>query len=129
RSAYFPRFDAMWQLNRATANNVFGQLLPQSVIPSLSGPVLPSDSSQSVWGSAAGGLLSWEPFDFGLRGSTVREAEAEVVRARADESVAQLAVQHAVGVAFLNVVAAEQAIAAADADVRRRETLARAAHT
>lgn len=129
RSAYLPRFDATWQMNRATANNVFGQLLPQSVIPSLTGPVLPSEWSQSVWGAAAGGLLSWEPFDFGLRGSTVREAEAGVARARADQSVAQLAVQHAVGVAFLNVVAAEQAIAAADADVRRRETLARGART
>ena len=28
-------------------------LLPQSVIPSISGPVLPSASGQSVWGSAA----------------------------------------------------------------------------
>jgi outer membrane protein TolC len=128
RSGYLPRLDALWQLNRATANNVFGQLLPQSVIPSLSGPVL-SSSSPSVWGTAAGGLLSWEPFDFGLRGSTVREAEAGVLRSRADESVARLAVQQAVGVAFLDVVAAEQAVAAADADVQRRQTLAQAART
>jgi outer membrane protein len=129
RSAYLPRFDAVWQVNRATANNVFGQLLPQSVMPSLSGPVLPADTSPSVWGTAAGGLLSWEPFDFGLRGSTVREAEAGVARWRADESVARLAVQHAVGAAFLNVVAAQQAVAAADADVQRRRTLAQAART
>lgn len=129
QSAYLPRFDAVWQMNRATANNVFGQLLPQSVIPSLSGPVLSSSSSQSVWGTAAGGLLSWEPFDFGLRRSSVREAEAGVLRSRADESLTRLAVQQAVGVAFLNVVAAQQAVAAADADVQRRQTLARAAHT
>src|SRR6478609_5385775 len=51
RSAYLPRLDALWQSNRATANNVFGQLLPQSIIPSLTGPVLPSASSQTVWGS------------------------------------------------------------------------------
>ena len=84
RSAYLPRFDSLWQTNRATANNIFGQLLPQSVIPSISGPVLPSASSESVWGSAAGGLLSWEPVDFGLRSAMVREAEAGVVRARAE---------------------------------------------
>ena len=39
RSAYLPRLDSLWQSNRATANNIFGQLLPQSVIPSMSGPV------------------------------------------------------------------------------------------
>src|SRR4051812_22446119 len=129
KAAYLPRFDALWQTNRATANNIFGQLLPQSVLPSISGPVLPSASGQGVWGNAAGGLLSWEPVDFGLRSATVREAEAGVVRARAEEGLTRLAVQNAVGGAFLVVVSAQQALGAAEADVRRREVLARAAHT
>ena len=129
RGGYLPRFEAVWQTHRATANNIFGQLLPQSVIPAISGPVLPAASSDSVWGNAVGGLLSWEPFDFGLRGATVREAEASVTRARADEGVTRLSVQHAVGVAFLNVVAAQQALTAAEADVQRRDVLARAAQT
>jgi outer membrane protein TolC len=129
RSANLPRFDSLWQTNRATANNIFGQLLPQSVIPSISGPVLPSASSESVWGSAAGGLLSWEPVDFGLRGAMVHEADAGVVRALADAGLTQLGVQQAVGIAFLGVVSAQQALAAANADVQRREVLARAAHT
>jgi outer membrane protein len=129
KAAYLPRFDAVWQTNRATANNIFGQLLPQSVMPSISGPVLPSASGESVWGSAAGGLFSWEPVDFGLRSATVREAEAGVARARAEEGLTQLAVQNAVGVAFLALVTAQQAAAAADADVQRREVLARAART
>jgi outer membrane protein TolC len=128
KAAYLPRFDAVWQTNRATANNTFGQLLPQSVIPPISGPVLPSPSSQSVWGSAAAGLFSWEPADFGLRSAVVREAEAAVVRARAEEGLTRLSVQNAVGVAFLAVVSAQQAAASADADVQRREVLARAAH-
>ena len=129
KAAYLPRFDSVWQTNRATTNNIFGQLLPQSVIPSISGPVLPSASGHSVWGTAVGGLLSWEPVDFGLRSATVREAEAGVVRARAEEGVARLAVQKAVGDAFLAVASAQQTLAAADADVQRREVLARAAHT
>jgi outer membrane protein TolC len=129
KTAYLPRFDSLWQTNRATANNIFGQLLPQSVIPSLSGPVLPSASADSVWGSAAGGLLSWEPFDLGLRSAMVREAEAGVVRARAEEGVTRLAVQSAVGAAFLAGVSAQQALTAADGDVQRRDVLARAAHT
>src|SRR4051812_35812417 len=44
KAASLPRFDSVWQTNRATANNVFGQLLPQSILPSISGPVLPSAS-------------------------------------------------------------------------------------
>jgi outer membrane protein len=129
RGSYLPRFDSVWQTNRSTSNSVFGQLLPQSVLPSISGPVLPSASGQSVWGSAVGGLLSWEPVDFGLRSAMVREAEAGVVRARAEEGLTRLAVQNAVGGAFLAVVSAQQALAAANADVQRREVLARAAHT
>ncbi len=129
RAASLPRFDALWQTNRGTANNLFGQLLPQAVLSSLSGPVLPAASTRSVWGSAAGGLFSWEPFDFGLRGAVVREAEAGVARARAEEGLTRLAVQNAVGVAFLGVVSAQQAVTAAEADVRRRDVLARAAHT
>jgi outer membrane protein len=129
QAAHLPRLDALWQTNRATANNVFGQLLPQSVIPALSGPVLSSASNDSVWGSAVGALASWEPFDFGLRGASVRGAQAAVVRARADESLTRLEVQSAVGAAFLAVVQAEQTVAATQADVERREVLARAART
>ena len=70
KSAYLPRLDTIWQSNRATANNVFGQLLPQSVIPAMSGPVLTSASAGSVWGSATGTLFSWQPFDFGVRAAT-----------------------------------------------------------
>src|ERR1035438_4054764 len=42
RTAYLPRVDAVAQVNRATRNNVFGLLLPQNVIPSMSGPVIGS---------------------------------------------------------------------------------------
>lgn len=127
KASYLPRLDAFWQTNRATANNTFGLLLPQSVLPSISGPALSSPSSDSVWGSAVGGLLTWEPFDFGLRGASVHEAEAGVRRARSDESVTKLGVQNAVAIAFLGTVSAQQALTAAEADVQRRDVLARAA--
>jgi outer membrane protein TolC len=123
RSAYLPRLDSLWQSNRATANNIFGQLLPQGVIPALSGPVLPSASGQSVWGSAAGALFSWEPFDFGLRHAGVVSAEAGLTRARADEALTRLDVQNAVAQAFLGVLAAQRAVTAAQADLDRRNVL------
>src|SRR4051794_34222560 len=59
RTAYLPRADFVGQVNRATRNNVFGLLLPQSVIPSISGPVLNTNDFTNVWGSAMGFLVSW----------------------------------------------------------------------
>lgn len=129
RSTYLPRLDSLWQTNRATANNIFGQLLPQSVIPSMSGPVLPSASSDTVWGSAFGALLSWEPFDFGLRHAGVAGADAAVARARAGETLTRLDVAHAVGAAYLDVLAAQGAVTAAQADFDRRDVLRRAVQT
>ena len=129
QSAYLPRLDSVLQMNRATVNNVTGPLLPQSVIPGISGPPLPSGSSQSAWGTAAGALFSWEPFDFGLRQAGVLGAQAAATRARADASLTRLEVQSAVGAAFLAVVQAEQALVATQADVARREVLARVART
>jgi outer membrane protein len=129
RATYLPRLDSLWQSNRATANNIFGQVLPQSVIPAMSGPVLPSPSAESVWGSAGGALFSWEPLDFGLRKATLAGAEAAVTEARAGEALTRLEVQGAVGVEFLGILAAERAVTAARADVDRRDILARTAHT
>ena len=129
RSAFLPRLDSLWQANRATVNNTFGQVLPQSVLPAMSGPVLSSASDTNVWGTAAGALFSWEAIDLGLRGAVVREAEAGAVQARANEAVAKLAAQQAAGLAFLSLVNAQQAVAAADADVARRDVLLRAVRT
>ena len=65
QTAYLPRVDGIAQLSRATRNNVSGLMLPESVIPSMSGPVLGTNNLGSTWGSAAGGLVTWQPFDFG----------------------------------------------------------------
>jgi outer membrane protein TolC len=129
RAAYWPRLDALWQSNRGTANNVFGQVLPQSVVPALSGPVLPAASVSSVWGSTTGALFSWEALDFGLRNASIADAEAGVVRARAAETLTELDVEAGVGDAFLALVSAERLVTAAQADVDRRTVLARTVHT
>src|SRR5579863_5744282 len=83
RTAYLPRIDGLGQVNRATRNNVFGLLLPQSVIPSMSGPVLGTNNLGTAWGSAIGGLVTWEPFDFGLRQANVDAASAARARSQA----------------------------------------------
>lgn len=129
RAAALPRLDSVWQANRASVNNVTGLLLPQSVVPGISGPPLPDASSRSAWGTAAGALFSWEPFDLGLRAAEVRSAEAALARARASEGLTRLEVETSVATAFLAVVQAERAVAATQADVERRTVLARVAQT
>jgi outer membrane protein TolC len=74
RAAYLPRTELLWQTNRATANNIYGLLLPQSIISSLTGPVLPADNGRSAWSSAGGALITWQPFDFGYRHANVEFA-------------------------------------------------------
>jgi outer membrane protein TolC len=78
-----------------------------------------------VWGSATGALLTWEALDFGLRDAGVTGAEAALARARAGDALTRLDVQHAVAAAFLDILAASRAVAAAQADVDRRDVLRR----
>ncbi len=120
RTAYLPRLDMVWQENRATTNNVFGLLLPQSVVPSISGPVLGTRSlGDSVWGSAAGVLLSWDALDFGQRKAGVDVARAQTSLAKTQTALTELDVASAAADAFLTVLAAEESVRAARANVER----------
>lgn len=119
RTAYLPRADVLAQLNRATRNNVFGLLLPQSTLPTISGPPSPENSLRNVWGSAVGFLVSWEPFDFGLRRANVAVAEAGEARARAAVDRARFEVAALAADAYLTLVAAEQTVRAAEAQRER----------
>ncbi len=121
RTAYLPRTDLLLQFNRATRNNVFGLILPNGVIPAISGPVLDESTISSTFGSAAGARFSWEPFDFGLRGANVALAESFRRREKATSDLTELGVSLATAEAFLSVVAAEQAVLAARANVDRME--------
>ncbi|MEJ7607154.1 MAG: TolC family protein [Bryobacteraceae bacterium] len=123
RTNYLPRADFVGQVNRATHNNVFGLLLPQSVIPTISGPVLGTNSLNNVWGTATGALVSWEPFDFGLRAANVGAARANRDRAVAEVGLTKLQVATAAADAFLTIQAAQQTVLAAQAGVDRATTL------
>lgn len=129
RAGYLPHLDAVWQASRATANNVFGQVLPQSVIPAMSGPVLPGASTDSAWSSAAGALLSWDALDFGQRRAALQAADAAVLQRLTAHALTAFDVQAAVASAFLDVVAAREAVAAAGADLTRREVLSQVTGT
>jgi outer membrane protein TolC len=81
-----------------------------------------------VWGTAAGALLSWEPFDFGYRGATVDAARVGERQALAQAAVSRLAVAHTALDAFLSLAAAKEVSRAARANVTRREAFGRAVH-
>src|SRR5437867_10295181 len=125
RTAYLPRVDSLAQVNRATRNNTFGLLFPQSVIPAISGPVLGTNNSESVWGSAIGGLVTWEPFDFGLRRASVAAATASKTRSEAALKRTQFDVAAAAADAYLTLAAAQETVRAAQAGVDRAEVLVR----
>lgn len=128
RSAYYPRADLLWQTNRATANNVYGLLLPQGVIPSISGPVIASDNSRSAWSSAGGSLVSWQPFDFGLRAAQVNAAKQGAQAANAGFALTKLDVAALTANAYFDLAAAEQLATTAQANVDRLQVFANAVH-
>ena len=125
RTAYLPRVDGVAQVNRATRNNIFGMLLPQNVIPSISGPVLGTNNFGSAWGSAIGGLVSWEPFDFGLRQANVSAAESARTQSEATLKRTEFEIATATADSYLTLAAAQQTVRAAQAGVDRAETLLR----
>ncbi|HKW64391.1 MAG TPA: TolC family protein [Candidatus Acidoferrum sp.] len=128
RTNYLPRTDMLWQGNRASRNNILGLLLPQPVIPAVSGPVFPTTSGQGVWGSAAGLLFSWEPIDFGDRRARLDSAKAAQRQANSQLALTRLDVAVATINSFLTLVATEQTVHAAQADVDRREVFDKSVH-
>ena len=128
RTSYLPRTDLLWQSNRATDNNITGLTIPNSVIAPITGQVSLSPSNRSAWGSASGLLFSWEPLDFGYRGARVDAARAAQNRAAAEASLTRLDVSVATVNAYLTLLAAEQTVRAAQADLERRETFAKSVH-
>jgi outer membrane protein len=127
-TAYLPRLDLLWQELRSTRNNISGVLFPQPVVPAISGPVSDTTSWDSAWGSAAGALLSYEPFDFGLRGATVDAARASTRQASAEVEATRLEVATTAAETFLTMLAAQETVRAAQANVDRRKVFAQSVH-
>ncbi len=128
QSAYYPRADVLWQTNRATANNIYALLLPQGVIPSISGPVIASDNTRSAWSSAGGTLISWQPFDFGYRAAQVNAARQGAQAASAGFALTKLDVAVLTANAYFDLAAAEQLVTTAQANVDRLQVFAKAVH-
>ena len=128
RTVYLPRADILWQTNRATANNIYGLLLPQGIVPSISGPVLTADNTKSAWSSAGGLLLAWQPFDFGLRNAQVNVARQGAAVATAGLHLTRLDVAVVTANAYFDLVTAEQLFVTAQANVKRLQVFDNTVH-
>jgi outer membrane protein TolC len=126
QTAYLPRIDGLAQVNRATRNTFYGLLLPQSVIPGVDG--VAANNLGSVWDSALGVLVAWQPFDFGLRRANVAAATAARDQAQASMNRTRYEVSVATADAFLTVVAAQQTAEAARAAVDSWQILLKSIH-
>jgi outer membrane protein TolC len=118
----------LWQTNRATDNNRTGLLLPQSVLPSISGPVAGDAPGRSAWSSAGGALINWQPFDFGARAAQVNVARKGALAAVSATNLTRLGIAAATTNAYLDVVTAHQLVSVAQANVRRMQTFTDSVH-
>ena len=126
QTAYLPRVDGLAQVNRATRNTFYGLLLPQNILPGLDG--VPANNFGTVWDSGLGILVTWQPFDFGLRAANVAVATAGRERAQAAVTRTQYDVSVATADAFLTVIAAQQTAQAAQAAVDSWQVLLKSIH-
>ncbi|MEI9976469.1 MAG: TolC family protein [Ignavibacteriota bacterium] len=126
RTAYLPRIDGLAQVNRATRNTFYGLLLPQGVIPGVDG--VKADKFGTVFDSGVGILVSWQPFDFGLRHANVAAAEALHDQTRAALNKTRYEISVAAADAFLTVIAARQTVEATRVAVESWQTLQRSIH-
>ena len=120
QTTYLPRVEIGVQGNRSTFNNVSGMFFPNSFFQPISGPDLGRNSYSSSWGSAAGILLAWEPFDFGLRSAQVSTAQTMERHSQAFIRLTQLEVALAVGDAYIDVIMAQESRQALQANLNRR---------
>lgn len=127
-AAYLPRVDLVWQEIRATRNNYSGTVLPNPIVPGISGPVSKTTSWDSQWGSATGALFSWEPFDFGYRASQVNASRAQEKQARAELEMTRLDVATLASDAFLALLGAQEVARAALANIDRWDVFAKSVH-
>lgn len=124
-TTYLPRVEIGVQGTRSTFNNVSGMFFPNSFFQPISGPDLGRNSYSSSWGSAAGILLAWEPFDFGLRSAQLSTAQTLERHSQAFITLTQLEVALAVGDAYIDLIMAQESRQALQANLDRRLTFAK----
>jgi outer membrane protein TolC len=121
RTAYLPRVEMGFQQNMGTFNKASGVFFMTPYTPPIWGRQGDSVSYRGAWGSAAGTMAAWEPFDFGLRNANVESARAAERQTAAGVTLTQLDVGLGVGDAFFTVLMTQQTVLAMRGNVERRK--------
>lgn len=121
KTAYIPRADFLLDENYGTANNITGFLAPQNIVPNISGQVKNGNNFLGGFGFITGTLVSWQPFDFGLRKAEVSVAQSATKQAQSAIAVSELDAMTQTADAFLSLLAAQQVEKAAQAKVERMQ--------
>jgi outer membrane protein TolC len=118
-----PSLDVEAQIIRATGNVVAGSTFPMSGVPGISGPVGTTSLNGGDWGATTA-LVSAMPVTGFVRANRVTAARAATEHAAQEGvAVARLDVAFDAASAYLRVLAASATLRAAEAGVRRAETL------
>jgi outer membrane protein len=125
RTAYLPRADMLWQLNRATTNKANLTPLGQSIVPIPTEPAR-ATTGHSDWNTLTGVLFSWQPFD--VRHAQVDAARTGYQSAQHFAELTKLNVESAAAGAFLDLVAARQIVTVQQANVERMQAFSRSIH-
>lgn len=128
KTAYLPRADLMLDENWGTANNITGFLAPQSIVPNISGLVRNKNNFLGGFGFTTGTLISWQPFDFGLRKAQVDVARSAARQAQSQVVVSELDTMGRAADAFLSVLAAQEVLRASQAKVDRMKVFLETVH-
>jgi outer membrane protein len=129
RTGYLPSIDLSAELERGTGNVLRGALFSMRGIPAVSGPPTGRDLDSGAFGSAVGAGASWDALGVISRMAAVDEALKSEARAQAATQVARLDVAFLAADRFLDVVARQETVKAARANVDRARVLETIVHT
>ena len=122
-ASHLPSLDVEAQIVRATGNVVAGSTFPMAGVPGISGPVGTTSLNGGAWGATTA-LVSAMPLTGFVRANRITSARtATESAAREGVAVARLDVAFDAASAYLRVLAASATLRAAQAGVRRAETL------
>lgn len=127
KTAYLPRADVLWQTNRATTNKPNISALPEGIVP-IPTPPARETTWRSNWNTVTGGLLTWQAFDFGVRGAEVSIAKFGYQAAQRGTELSRLDIASAAAGAYFDVVATQQIVAVQQANVDRMEAFSKNVH-
>jgi len=121
KNTIVPSFDAAYQTDYATYNNITGMAYPQYIVP-ISGPPSTNNNYKGVFGSAASLFLNWQPITFGLRKSQVNLAKENYQLSLADENNTLYQLELNVISTWLNITYTDELLKVYQENIQRIQT-------